>query len=174
MTLLKHPCGFVPVLEQTWHVFILSLSTTALAGFMTGAVMCMQFVVQARGYGALSYLGGLTTSGTIREVGPLLIAFMLSGRVGAFTAAELGAMKVTEQIDAIKALALDPVEIIIVPRFLGIIISSFFLLVAGLCMAITGGLLMGIFYGGINLQEFINHIPTIVSFASVAGGLLLE
>ncbi|MES2963612.1 MAG: ABC transporter permease, partial [Bdellovibrionota bacterium] len=86
------------IFVQIWRVTTQSLSTTALAGFFVGALMTVQFTMQVKAFGALGYLGGLATSGTIREVGPLLIAFMLSGKVGAFTSAELGTMRVTEQI----------------------------------------------------------------------------
>jgi phospholipid/cholesterol/gamma-HCH transport system permease protein len=127
--------------------------------------------MQVSEFGALGYLGGLSTSATFREVGPLLIAFMLSGKVGAFTAAELGTMRVTEQIDAIRCLGANPIQEIILPRFLGIIVASFLLLFVGLMMSIGGGLLLGILFSGINADEYLRHIPTIVSLPSVLGGL---
>ena len=147
------------------------MATTALAGFFVGAIMTVQFTLQVKEFGALGYLGGLATSGTIREVGPLLIAFMLSGKVGAFTSAELGTMRVTEQIDAIRCLGANPIQEIIVPRFLGIVASSFLLLAAGLMMSISGGMLLGVFFAGINPQEYLRHVPTIVTWSSVLSGL---
>ncbi len=159
------------IFEQVWRVTVQSLSTTAMAGFFVGAIMTVQFTLQVKEFGALGFLGGLATSGTIREVGPLLIAFMLSGKVGAFTSAELGTMRVTEQIDAIRCLGANPLLEIILPRFLGIIISSFFLLTAGLFMSIFGGLLMGMIFSGINPEEYLRHIPTIVAFSSIYSGL---
>lgn len=155
------------VFDQIWRVFQQSLPTTAMAGFFVGGILTLQFTMQVKTFGALGYLGGLATSSTIREVGPLLIAFMLSGKIGAFTSAELGTMKVTEQIDAIRCLGADPIQEIILPRFLGIIFASFFLLAIGLFMSTFGGMLMGIFFSGINYQEYLRHIPTIVSSVSV-------
>lgn len=149
-----------------------SMGTTALAGFFVGAIMTVQFTLQVKEFGAMGYLGGLATSGTIREIGPLLIAFMLSGKVGAFTSAELGTMRVTEQIDAIRCLGADPLLEIIFPRFIGIVISSFFLLVIGLFMSIFGGLLLGILFAGINSDEYLRHIPTIVTTFSIMNGLV--
>lgn len=157
--------------EQIWKVTTQSMSTTALAGFFVGAISTIQFTMQVKQFGALGYLGGLATSGTIREVGPLLIAFMLSGKVGAYTSAELGTMKVTEQIDAIRCLGANPIQEIILPRFIGIIVSSFFLLAAGLVMSIAGGLIMGIIFAHINPQEYLRHIPTIVTWSSLVSGL---
>ena len=159
------------VFNQIWRVSIQSLSTTALAGFFVGAVMTVQFTMQVKQFGALGFLGGLSTSGTIREIGPLLIAFMLSGKVGAFTSAELGTMRVTEQIDAIRCLGANPFQEIIFPRFLAIVFSSFFLLTIGLFMSIGGGLLLGVFFSGITTDEYLRHIPTIVTFPSILTGL---
>jgi phospholipid/cholesterol/gamma-HCH transport system permease protein len=143
-----------------------------MAGFFVGAIMAVQFTAQLTEFDALVYLGGLATSGTVRAVGPLLIAFMLSGKVGAFTAAELGTMRVTEQIDAIRCLGADPIQEIITPRFVGIVISSFFLLGLGLIMSIFGGVLLGIFFGGVTVQEYLRYIPVLVSWVSIANGLI--
>lgn len=160
------------VFLQIWKITSESILTTALAGFFVGAIMAVQFGLQMAEFGALGYLGGLATSGTIREVGPLLIAFMLSGKIGAYTSAELGIMKVTEQIDAVRCLGADPIQELIVPRFIGIIISSFFLLAGGLLMSILGGIFMGQAFAGVNPQEYVRHVPTIVTSFSILSGLV--
>lgn len=170
-TLFRSPCRFETVCEQIYRVTTASFPTTALAGFFTGAIMTVQFTMQVGEFGALGYLGGLATSGVFREVGPLLIAFMLSGKVGAYTAAELGTMRVTEQIDAIRCLGANPIQEIILPRWIGIVIASFLLLSVGLVMSIGGGLLLGIFFSGITIEEYVRHIPTIVTLPSIIGGL---
>lgn len=171
LTGVRTPCTFKTICEQIWRVTMQSYPTTALAGFFTGAIMAVQFAMQVNEFGALGYLGGLATSGTFREVGPLLIAFMLSGKVGAFTAAELGTMRVTEQIDAIRCLGANPVQEIILPRFIGIIVSSFFLLFIGLMMSVGGGILLGVTFAGISAEEYVRHIPTIVTLPSILSGL---
>jgi len=171
-TAISNPCTIRQISVQIIKVTIQSLPTTAMAGFFVGAIMTIQFTMQVKEFGALGYLGGLATSGTIREVGPLLIAFMLSGKVGAFTSAELGTMRVTEQIDAIRCLGANPITEIILPRFFGIIVSSFLLLVAGLFMSIFGGMLLGYLFSGINPEEYVRHIPTLVQPWSIASGLL--
>lgn len=160
------------VFFQIWRVTTQSLPTTAMAGFFVGAIMTVQFTMQVEAYGALGYLGGLSTSATIRQVGPLLIAFMLSGKVGAFTAAELGTMRVTEQIDAIRCLGANPFQELILPRIIAIILSSFALLAAGLLMSIAGGVLLGAIFSGINPDEYLRHVPSIVTIPSIATGLL--
>ena len=134
--------------------------------------MAVQFAVQMSDFGALGYLGGLATSGTVREVGPLLIAFMLSGKVGAFTSAELGTMRVTEQIDAIRCLGADPIQEIILPRFFGIIVSSALLLGLGLVASVAGGALLGYLFAGVSVEAYLRHIPTILIPASVGIGFI--
>lgn len=171
-TMISKPSRARLIFEQIWEVTAQSFATTAMAGFFVGAIMSVQFAMQLRDFGALGYLGGLATSATIRELGPLLIAFMLSGKVGAFTSAELGTMKVTEQIDAIRCLGADPIQELIVPRFLGIIISSFFLLGAGLLTSIFGGTFLANVFADINPEEYFRHIPTILALPSVMIGLL--
>ncbi len=160
-----------PILEQTWKITISSLSTTLFAGFFVGAILTVQFTLQMREFGALGYLGGLSTSGIVREVGPLLIAFLLSGKVGAYTSAELGTMRVTEQIDAIRCLGADPLKEVVLPRFVGIVFSSFFLLTFGLIVSVFGGAFMGYIFSGVNFEEYIRFIPSIVTLPSVINGL---
>ena len=167
----RRRCGREEVCEQIWRVTVQSLWITATAGFFVGAIMAVQFTMQIKTFGALGYLGGLATSATVREVGPLLIAFLLSGKIGAFTAAELGTMRVTEQLDAIRCLGADPLREIVLPRFFGIVISSFFLLSAGLLTSIVGGIVVAGAFANINVDEYLRHVPTVVSTYSVASGL---
>ncbi len=171
-TLIYRPCRSELIFEQIWNVSMQSLPTTTMAGFFVGAIMAVQFTVQMKEFGALGYLGGLSTSGTFREVGPLLIGFMLSGKIGAYTSAELGTMRVTEQIDALRCLGTDPIRELILPRFIGIVISAFFLFTIGLTMSIGGGALMGSLFAGVNFDEYFRHIPTILTFPSAISGLL--
>lgn len=171
-TLKKRPPKATYVVEQIWKVFYQSFLTTSMSGFFVGAIMTVQFAVQIKMFGALGYLGGLSTSATVREVGPLLIAFLLSGKVGAYTSAELGSMKVSEQIDAIRCLGANPIQEIILPRFLGIILASFFLLIYGIFFAFFGGMLMSQLFAGASFDEYIRHIPNILTWTSISGSLL--
>src|SRR4029077_13624236 len=117
-----------------------SLLTVMFSGVFVGAIMVVQFSMMLGKYDALSFLGGLNTSALVREVGPLIISFLLAGKIGAFTAAELGTMRVTEQIDAVECLGTARAQYLIVPRFLGIVLSSLILLEIGLIVSIMGAL----------------------------------
>jgi len=157
--------------RQIYRVTIQAISITAFSGFFVGAIMSIQFNSQLKEFGALTVLGGLATSATLRELGPLLIAFMLSGKIGAYTSAELGTMRVTEQIDAMRCLGTDPIEHLVVPRFIAIVLSSFILLLVGLLSSIIGGAALGKIVGGLSAQEYFNAIPHFVTGWSIALGL---
>ncbi|MFM8313558.1 MAG: MlaE family ABC transporter permease [Deltaproteobacteria bacterium] len=156
--------GFV--VDQIFQVGVKSLGMTLIAGMFVGAIMALQIDVQLKDFGAESFLGGLSTSTTLRNVGPVLIAFLLSGKVGAYTSAELGTMEVTEQLNAIRLLGADPVEYIILPRIWAVIISSFLLLIVGLMVTILGGVLFSQFIG-VNALSYIQNIPRIVTGWSI-------
>ena len=160
------------VLEQMYVVGVRSLSTTVVTGLFVGAIMAVQINLELRDFGAQGFLGGLATSVTIRNVGPVLIAFILSGKVGAYTSAELGTMRVTDQIDAIRCLGTDPIEYLIVPRMVAVVFSSFLLLVVGLMMTIGGGLSIASLHLGVNSLNYTHNIPHFVSWWSVGIGVL--
>lgn len=159
------------VMDQMVSVGVHSLSTTITAGLFVGAIMAIQLDLQLRDFGAQGYLGGLATSVTVRNLGPVLIAFILSGKVGAYTSAELGTMRVTDQIDAIRCLGVSPIEYIIVPRMIAVVLSAFLLLVIGLMVSILGGLLISSLALGINATQYLHTIPRFVSGWSVATGM---
>ncbi len=154
-------------LTQLSQISWRSLPTTMTAGIFTGAIMAMQFYLQMRDFGAESVLGGLSTSGTLREVGPILIAFMIAGKVGAFTSAEIGTMKVTDQIEAIRCLGVNPISFLLVPRFLAVVISAAILLVFGLVISVTGGILASWASGAVNPQQYLLMIPRFANPSSL-------
>jgi phospholipid/cholesterol/gamma-HCH transport system permease protein len=154
-------------MRQFADVGVRSLSTTITAGIFTGAIMALQFHLQLKDFGAESVLGGLNTSGTIREVGPILIAFMLAGKVGAFTSAELGTMKVTDQIQAVRCLGLDPVSFFVVPRFWAVALNSILLLVFGLVISVLGGLIAVWLVAGINPDQYLLMVERFATSESI-------
>lgn len=160
------------VVLQMYAVGVKSLPITITAGLFVGAIMAIQLNLQLRDFGAQGFLGGLSTSTTIRNVGPVLIAFLLSGKVGAYTSAELGTMQVTDQLNAIRCLGTDPIEYIILPRMLAVVLSSFFLLIVGLMLTVLGGVGMSSLSLGVNPLNYIENIPRLVSLWSVGTGFV--
>lgn len=160
-----------PVMSQVASISIRSLPTVIFSGLFVGAILVLQFNLILEKYDAQSFLGGMNTSAVVREVGPLIISFLLAGKIGAYTAAELGTMRVTEQIDAIECLGTDPVQYLIVPRFIGIMISSILLLAVGLLISIVGSMAIAEWMCGINFLEFSSSIPHFTSLGTVLAGL---
>ena len=158
--------------EQLSQVAIRSLPTVAFAGLFVGAILVLQFQSLLAKYQAEALLGGLTSSSIIREIGPLIISFLLAGKVGAYTAAELGTMRITEQIDAIRCLGTNPIRFLILPRFLAIIISSVILLTLALMVSLAGAAAMAYTVSGVNLLQFRSTIPQFVGGWIFISGLI--
>jgi phospholipid/cholesterol/gamma-HCH transport system permease protein len=161
-----------PVIEQVAEVSMRTISTVIFAGAFVGAILVLQFDVMLRRFDAQALLGGLNTSATIREVGPLIISFLLAGKVGAFTTAELASMRVTEQIDAIESLGTDPIQYLIIPRFFGIVLSSIILLAIGLFVSIGGAVLVAGIFSGMNFHQYIASIPRFAGAWTLFEGLV--
>jgi len=133
-----------------------SVPIVALTAFFTGGIMVIQSGIFVKRFGAYGLLGFGAGYATLREVGPILIGLMFSGRVGANNAAELGTMTVTEQLDGLRALAIDPIPFLLVPRCLAMIVSLFCLTLFGDAVAIFGGALFGKLLLGVELSSFLH------------------
>ncbi len=130
----------------------LSLPIVAVTGAFTGMIMVLQSAVYVEQFGVHNLVGWFTGFATFREVGPMLIGLMFSGRVGANNTSELATMRVTEQIDALRILAIDPYEALILPRTISMVVALGALVVYGNLVAILAGalcarLLLDVEYG---------------------------
>lgn len=124
--------------RQLYHVGVLSAPIVAMTAFFTGAIMVIQTAYFVQRTGATSLLGYGVGFSVFAEIGPVLIGLMFSGRVGANNTAELGTMVVTEQVDALRALAIDPIRYLVVPRFVAMMVMLTLLMVLGDLFAIIG------------------------------------
>jgi phospholipid/cholesterol/gamma-HCH transport system permease protein len=129
------------LLTQIYKMGNRSFAIVALAAFFAGTLMSIQSGMMVRTLGATSLLGWGGGFAVFRELGPVLIGLMFSGRVGANNTAELGTMVITEQIDGLRALAIDPIRHLIAPRVVAMVISLFVLTVIGNLIALQGGTL---------------------------------
>jgi len=121
-----------------------SIGIVLLTGLFTGMVLALQSAVEMRQFGATIYIGRLVGASTVRELGPVLTALMVTGRAGSGIAAELGAMRVTEQIDALDTMGVDPIRKLVVPRFVACLIALPLLTIITDLVAILGGLLIAV------------------------------
>lgn len=158
--------------KQVLRVGIQSVPLTCAAGFFVGAILAIQIDSQIRDFGAQSYLGGISVSTTLRNLGPVLIAFFLAGRVGAFTSAELGTMSITDQLNAIRCLGLNPIREIVIPRLLAVAVSSVFLLLMGLLMSVFGGISIASIGLQVNPLQFVHRVPEFLALSSMVLALI--
>lgn len=138
--LLKPPFYFRLFLDQCYQLGFKSLSLTTVTALSTGMVMTLQFGLGLERFGGKLYVPKIVGLSILRELGPVLTCLMLAGRVGSGIAAEIGSMKVTQQIDAIRALGTDPIKKIVIPRVLAMCILAPMLTLFADIVGILGGM----------------------------------
>jgi phospholipid/cholesterol/gamma-HCH transport system permease protein len=127
------------LLPSFYSIGVMSLPVVALTGLFLGMVLAVQSYSQFRALGLQTRLGSVINLSLVRELGPVLAATMLAGRVGSAMAAELGTMRVTEQIDALESMGANPIYYLVVPRFLGCLLLIPLLTVMADFMGVLGG-----------------------------------
>jgi phospholipid/cholesterol/gamma-HCH transport system permease protein len=164
--------------RELWRAFyrmgVLSLPIIIMTALFTGAIMVIQaalYMKRFNGIGTQGLLGWGACYIVFREIGPVLIGLMFNGRVGANNTAELGTMVVTEQIDALRALAIDPIGYLVVPRIISIVVSLFLLVIYGDICAIFGGMMVGWMLLGVTPASFINSILQYITLEDFTMGI---
>ncbi|MDG1990934.1 MAG: ABC transporter permease [Pirellulales bacterium] len=127
------------LMPSFYQIGVLSLPVIALTGLFIGMVLAVQSYAQFKALGLQTRLGSVINLSLIRELGPVLAATMLAGRVGSSMAAELGTMRVTEQIDALESMGANPIYYLVVPRFLGCLVLIPALTIMADFMGVLGG-----------------------------------
>lgn len=145
------------ILPNFYHVGVLSLPVVALTGTFIGMVLANQSYQQFRDIGLESQLGAVINLSLVRELGPVLAATMLAGRVGSSMAAVIGTMRVTEQIDALVSMGANPIRYLVVPRFLACIMLIPALTVMADFMGIVGGYFYSVVMLGIDHYQYLNN-----------------
>jgi len=137
------------LIQQMDEIGVKSLGIVLLTGLFTGMVLALQSSVQLQTFGATMYIGRLVAGSMIRELGPVMAGLMVAGRVGSGIAAQLGSMKVTEQIDALNTLGTDPIKKLATPRVLAALIMLPVLTVINDLVGIIGGNIIARFIVGL-------------------------
>src|SRR6476661_1487728 len=132
------------IVEQFDAIGVGSLTVVLLTGFFTGAALALQSGLTLDQFGARPVVGRLVSASMIKELGPVLTALMLSGRIGSGIAAELGSMVVTDQINALRALGTDPVRKLVVPRVLAGLLMTPVLTIIASAVGIVGGWIIAV------------------------------
>jgi len=161
--------NLVKQMEQIGFDSIPVVLTTALS---TGMVLAYQSYTGFKRFGAETLIGTVVSLSMTRELGPVLTGLMVAGRAGASIAAELGTMRVTEQIDALSTLATNPMKYLVVPRFLASTIMMFFLTALGMIIGVTGGYFVGVKVLGTNPVTYINNSINYTEVTDIWYGLV--
>ncbi|MDW3649783.1 MAG: ABC transporter permease [Bacteroidia bacterium] len=160
------------LIYQLNHVGVNSLPLVALIGLFAGGIVAWQAAYQFKGMVSLSVLGGQVVRVMMMEMAPVLTALVMSGRIGASMTAEIGAMKISEQIDALKTMSIDPVRYIVMPRFLSMVIMMPILTFFSIMIAVIGAFLVSSFFLDITYQVFFESVRTFFELGDLVGGLL--
>ncbi len=169
---LKHRPRISHILAQMSHLGVDSLLIVSLTLIFTGVVFTLQTAHELIRFGAQSTVGGLIAIAIGRELGPVLVGVVCAGRVGAAITAEVSTMKVTEQIDALKVMAVSPLDYLIVPRMIACMITVPILTVFGDLLGVLGGYIVAVYYSGISSYLFIESIRTFADSYDLIGGLI--
>ncbi|CAN5230665.1 ABC transporter permease [soil metagenome] len=143
-----------------------------LITFLIGCIISQQGIYNFRRFGAEDYVVNLVGILVLREIGVLLVAIMVAGRSGSSYTAELGSMKMREEIDALRTMGVDPAEVLVLPRVVALVIALPILTFLGSIAALTGGLLVAWFYGGMSPEIFIIRLHDAVSITDFKVGMI--
>jgi len=168
---LKQKVRIRHILAQMSHLGVDSLLIVALTLLFTGVVMTLQTADVLIRFGAQGTVGGVIAIAIGRELGPVLVGVVCAGRVGSAITAEIATMKVTEQIDALRVMAVNPVGYLIVPRMLACMIVVPILTIFGDVIGVLGGWLIAVFYSGITTYSFLDSIHRLVVLFDFTGGV---
>lgn len=169
---LKNPPRIRHVIAQMAHLGVDSLPIVALTLLFTGMVMTLQVAHEFIKFGAQATIGGVIAIAIGRELGPVLVGVVAAGRVGSAITAEISTMKVTEQIDALRVMATNPIGYLIVPRMIACMVMVPVLTVFGDFIGVVGGWWVAVSNPEISTNLYWDSIDALIKMLDVTGGLM--
>lgn len=168
---IRHPPSWKLIRNQLFDIGVLSLPVIAATGLSTGMVLAAQAYFQLSDKGLTGATGVMVAKSMLVELGPILTAFMITGRVGASITAELGSMRVTEQIDALRSMSVDPLRYLVAPRFIAMTTMVPILTIFSCAMGIFGGYLIAVPLYGMAPATFFDPMPAHISWFDLFSGI---
>lgn len=165
------PRYFADTLMQADSIGVGSLPIVVLIGFFTGAVLALQTASTLEKFGSLSLTGQLVALSMVRELGPVLTGILVAGRNASGMASELGSMKVTEQIDAMRAMGVDPTKKLVTPRVVATLTMQFFLSIISDLVGLAGGFVISYLLLGLDPNQYWTTAYQSLRFGDVFMGL---
>lgn len=170
--ILRGRAEYNTTVTQMAHVGVNSLPIVAVTMLFSGMVLAYHAAVQAGKLGATSLVGWLVAETLCRELGPVLTSIVISARAGSAMTAELGTMKVTEQIDALRAMAVNPIDYLVVPRYLACLVMVPIMVLIGDTTGVIGGYVLAVLAPDINQIAYLSNIPGNLELWTVIAGIL--
>jgi len=170
--IFRHPRYISDAVQQADLIGVGSLPIVVLTGLFTGIVLALNTSKTLERFGSLSLTGTLVSFSMVRELGPVLTSLMVAGRNASGMASELGSMKVTEQIDAMRALGTDPYKKLVTPRVISTVFMMFFLTIISDLVGLAGGWLISFGLLGLDTYQYWNSAYQALSYNDVITGLI--
>jgi phospholipid/cholesterol/gamma-HCH transport system permease protein len=167
----RPPLKFGRIIRQIQFIGVKSTSVILLTALFTGMVLGLQGYYTLRKFGSEALLGTAVALSLIRELGPVFAAIMVTARAGSAIAAEIGIMRITEQIDALKAMAVNPVKYLVVPKMIAGVVAVPLLAAIFDVVGIFGGYLIGVQLLGVSSGTYFSEMRNAVVLSDVTGGL---
>lgn len=159
------------VAQQIYYIGSNAVGIVGLLSIVLGLIIALQSAAQLRQYGAGIYVADLIAISMVREMGPMMTAIIIAGRSGSAFAAEISTMKVTEELDALKMMALNPIRYVVVPKFLAITICMPLLVMISIILGILGGFIIGMTYLDLTYVSYFNETLSILEVKDLLIGL---
>lgn len=172
IALFKPPFRHYLLIRQLLQIGVNSTLVIALIGGFTGAVLAVQGEYTLSKFGATAFTGSAVALSLIRELGPVLTALMVIGRAGSAITAEIGIMRITEQIDALRSMAVDPIRYLMAPRLMAGLIAMPLLTSVFIVVGIGGGFVVGVGLLQLSSGTFINQMISAVDSVDVYSGFI--
>ena len=171
VAMVRPPYEVSAWVRQMEQIGVRSLGVAGITTVFTGMVLALQTAYSLPSLGVKYYIGAVVSKSLVRELGPVLTALIVGGRIGSGMTAELGTMKVTEQIDALRSMAADPIKKLVVPKLVATLVMLPALTVIGDVLGILGGLLMAVTQLDLAPGFYINDVLTALTLGDVASGI---
>lgn len=171
------PACFMPpvygrlVVQQMLRIGYFSLPVVGLTAFFTGGALALQIFIGGNRYGAEAFVPQIVVLGITRELGPVMAGLMVAGRVSAAIAAEIGTMRVTEQIDALVTLSTNPFKYLVAPRLIAAVLSMPVLVAIADIIGVMGGWVVGIYSLDFNSAVYLKNTADFIKMDDVTSGL---
>ena len=168
----RPPIYWLHILRQMMRIGYFSLPVVGLTAFFTGGVLALQIYLGGNRFGAEAIVPQVVVLGITRELGPVIAGLMIAGRVAAAIAAEIGTMKVTEQIDALTTLATNPIKYLVVPRVVAAVICMPILTAIGDSIGVLGGYVVSVYNLDFNGTSYLKNTVDFAHQDDITSGLI--